>query len=104
YYNFFFQAGAGIRVFHVTGVQTCALPISRVLAARPQSAIADVQADRLAASRTNPSRKTIGAPPISMAEWTREPMLPPPAMATAQDRKSVEQGKRGETGQTHTTR
>src|SRR5207302_2892026 len=27
---FFFQAEDGIRVFHVTGVQTCALPISRV--------------------------------------------------------------------------
>src|SRR5690606_14026711 len=26
--SFFFQAGDGIRVFHVTGVQTCALPIS----------------------------------------------------------------------------
>src|SRR5690606_40023817 len=25
---FFFQAGDGIRAFHVTGVQTCALPIS----------------------------------------------------------------------------
>src|SRR5690606_39438747 len=25
---FFFQAEAGIRAFHVTGVQTCALPIS----------------------------------------------------------------------------
>src|SRR5690606_40054038 len=27
-YVFFFQAEDGIRVFHVTGVQTCALPIS----------------------------------------------------------------------------
>src|SRR6266511_15086 len=27
---FFFQAEDGIRAFHVTGVQTCALPISRV--------------------------------------------------------------------------
>src|SRR5690606_40543820 len=27
YYTFFFQAEDGIRVFHVTGVQTCALPI-----------------------------------------------------------------------------
>src|SRR5690606_32929107 len=27
-YFFFFQAEDGIRVFHVTGVQTCALPIS----------------------------------------------------------------------------
>src|SRR5690606_39750123 len=26
-YSFFFQAEDGIRVFHVTGVQTCALPI-----------------------------------------------------------------------------
>src|SRR5690606_40684231 len=28
-YGFFFQAEDGIRDFHVTGVQTCALPISR---------------------------------------------------------------------------
>src|SRR5690606_11923387 len=28
--NFFFQAEDGIRDFHVTGVQTCALPIFRV--------------------------------------------------------------------------
>src|SRR5690606_40182082 len=28
--NFFFQAEDGIRDFHVTGVQTCALPISLV--------------------------------------------------------------------------
>src|SRR5690606_41057077 len=28
YYYFFFQAEDGIRYFHVTGVQTCALPIS----------------------------------------------------------------------------
>src|SRR5690606_39870858 len=27
--DFFFQAEGGIRDFHVTGVQTCALPISR---------------------------------------------------------------------------
>src|SRR5690606_1220025 len=27
-FNFFFQAEDGIRYFHVTGVQTCALPIS----------------------------------------------------------------------------
>src|SRR5205807_7634050 len=27
--SFFFQAGAGIRGYKVTGVQTCALPISR---------------------------------------------------------------------------
>src|SRR6266511_5807779 len=30
FFFFFFQAEDGIRDFHVTGVQTCALPISRV--------------------------------------------------------------------------
>src|SRR5690606_40863146 len=30
FWFFFFQAEDGIRVFHVTGVQTCALPISPV--------------------------------------------------------------------------
>src|SRR5690606_41038460 len=29
FFFFFFQAEDGIRDFHVTGVQTCALPISR---------------------------------------------------------------------------
>src|SRR5690606_39595810 len=29
--SFFFQAEDGIRVFHVTGVQTCALPISWIV-------------------------------------------------------------------------
>src|SRR5690606_40506125 len=32
---FFFQAEDGIRDFHVTGVQTCALPIFLNIAARP---------------------------------------------------------------------
>src|SRR5690606_40052260 len=32
--SFFFQAEDGIRDFHVTGVQTCALPISRIPARR----------------------------------------------------------------------
>src|SRR5690606_41062387 len=31
---FFFQAEDGIRDFHVTGVQTCALPICRLVVAR----------------------------------------------------------------------
>src|SRR5215475_5767225 len=32
FFFFFFQAEDGIRDFHVTGVQTCALPISRLFA------------------------------------------------------------------------
>src|SRR5690606_22313928 len=36
----FFQAEDGIRDFHVTGVQTCALPISRLASALPGYGIA----------------------------------------------------------------
>src|SRR5690606_40241303 len=38
YAFFFFRAEDGIRAFHVTGVQTCALPISAGSAAPPGSA------------------------------------------------------------------
>src|SRR6266511_2804425 len=34
FFFFFFQAEDGIRDFHVTGVQTCALPISNARGAR----------------------------------------------------------------------
>src|SRR5690606_40545861 len=37
---FFFQAEDGIRDFHVTGVQTCALPISRTVRTSPVEAFA----------------------------------------------------------------
>src|SRR6266511_2470806 len=37
---FFVQAEDGIRVFHVTGVQTCALPISSSTSASPRRPIA----------------------------------------------------------------
>src|SRR5690606_39758493 len=37
---FFFQAEDGIRDFHVTGVQTCALPISCVLLVGMSTAVA----------------------------------------------------------------
>src|SRR5690606_24599584 len=36
--SFFFQAEDGIRDFHVTGVQTCALPISEALGSTQQVA------------------------------------------------------------------
>src|SRR2546430_13337408 len=38
---FFFQAEDGIRDLTVTGVQTCALPISRALAAEPRFMLLD---------------------------------------------------------------
>src|SRR5690606_40088404 len=48
---FFFQAEDGIRDFHVTGVQTCALPIS---------------------ARTGPAPRTVTASP-----WQGNPRSPP---------------------------
>src|SRR5690606_39672942 len=47
---FFFQAEDGIRVFHVTGVQTCALPIS--------AQITSPRRWRVSSSSTNPSLPT----------------------------------------------
>src|SRR5690606_40996111 len=58
--HFFFQAEDGIRFFHVTGVQTCALPISRS-PARPPPA---------------PPRSPPPSPPPSPAGRRRR--LPPP--------------------------
>src|SRR5690606_40710203 len=61
---FVFQAEDGIRVFHVTGVQTCALPICR---ARPPSCGGgrrradegcDRRVDRRRAERTNALRSS----------------------------------------------
>src|SRR5690606_39803801 len=42
---FFFQAEDGIRDFHVTGVQTCALPISDALAERGRVVVRRAYAD-----------------------------------------------------------
>src|SRR5690606_40937932 len=39
FYFFFFQAEDGIRDFHVTGVQTCALPIFRPVVAIASAAV-----------------------------------------------------------------
>src|SRR5690606_39862892 len=47
---FFFQAEDGIRDFHVTGVQTCALPILLDIADLDGDIDMDVEADRAAVS------------------------------------------------------
>src|SRR5690606_40871930 len=49
---FFFQAEDGIRDFHVTGVQTCALPISSPAPSPPAVRLTPVTGDGHA-SRTN---------------------------------------------------
>src|SRR5690606_40230968 len=61
YYPFFFQAEDGIRVFHVTGVQTCALPIwwtdCRATTGRRR------QRERA----PRPSRASVCVPPLCLA-------------------------------------
>src|SRR5690606_40951162 len=52
---FFFQAEDGIRAFHVTGVQTCALPIY------PTSSRKTLVASRRPAWRRYAGRRNIGA-------------------------------------------
>src|SRR5690606_40966697 len=44
-FSFFFQAEDGIRDFHVTGVQTCALPIFRIPVLRKVEADLHVELD-----------------------------------------------------------
>src|SRR5690606_40062209 len=56
FYFFFFQAEDGIRDFHVTGVQTCALPICVQAASRVMAS----KASPRPASRTS-SRDTVGS-------------------------------------------
>src|SRR5690606_37843321 len=45
--SFFFQAEDGIRGFHVTGVQTCALPISDVFGSDELAALSPPVAERI---------------------------------------------------------
>src|SRR5690349_21978942 len=59
---FFFQAEDGIRDLYVTGVQTCALPIS---SARRASARAAPASRRSTSSRPPPPAGTPSAPPGS---------------------------------------
>src|SRR5699024_12040657 len=64
---FFFQAEDGIRDRNVTGVQTCALPISSVhsYGARSTTSIATTR------SRTHP-----GSRKVKLKWWERRPILP----------------------------
>src|SRR5690606_40830621 len=76
--SFFFQAEDGIRAFHVTGVQTCALPIFRP-----------------ASSRQAGTRRTGGRRPeaTSGGDPLTGPCMPH-AYPGQQDRKSVVLGNR----------
>src|SRR5256886_12317500 len=91
---FFFQAEDGIRDLTVTGVQTCALPIS--WRPRPTSRAPTGSRTRVPG---RPSRSTAGSsstrPTASCATARRERGTGPSPPA---DRKSVGEGKRGELG------
>src|SRR5690606_9917295 len=56
-FRFFFQAGDGIRDFHVTGVQTCALPIC----VRESDGLIDYDELAEVAAREKPKMITVGA-------------------------------------------
>src|SRR5690606_40666285 len=58
FFFFFFQADDGIRDFHVTGVQTCALPISP-----PPTATGTAGVPASTASRPPPPRRANNTPP-----------------------------------------
>src|SRR5690606_41038241 len=58
-YIFFFQAEDGIRDFHVTGVQTCALPIYRTRSRRCPPSSSGGRSARCASTRPiSPCRRT----------------------------------------------
>src|SRR5690606_40627768 len=93
-YLFSFQAADGIRDFHVTGVQTCALPISAASAS--STSVSQVKSSFRVA--TSARRMLLASLTVSLAK------LPGPAPAGAAealtasgdtgDRKSVAQGER----------
>src|SRR5690606_40623145 len=65
--NFFFQAEDGIRDFHVTGVQTCALPICVVVCFLPPD---DAEAHRRLVERA------VEAERATVAFWRSVPVDP----------------------------
>src|SRR5690625_6432333 len=83
---FFFQAEDGIRVGHVTGVQTCALPISRAWPPRTSTAAACARSPILPGSFRTAATGAAAAWPRSSSSAERRGRLRwPPAL----DRKSV---------------
>src|SRR5256885_8087721 len=90
--TFFFQAEDGIRDYKVTGVQTCALPISRYPGRRGPSGSGRGPHDDGAGPRCHEDRHEAGT------VTDRTPLPPPAAGQAAGDRKSVVLGKRVDLG------
>src|SRR5258706_9950106 len=66
---FFFQAEDGIRDWSVTGVQTCALPISRT-STEPDSAAPSVGLSRLASGAVRSTRTLSVAGGLALPAWS----------------------------------
>src|SRR6266511_3814694 len=90
--SFFFQAEGGIRDFHVTGVQTCALPIWRRPARRTPSLRAPQDPAALAKSMEpracrigpgSPESAPVAGIPAGSPESAALPVRPRPAPPTA---------------------
>src|SRR5207302_4166725 len=98
---FFFQAEDGIRDFHVTGVQTCALPIwgSRFASRSPRN---EAPTSALTPSRSSlrrriaSCRRVRGPDPADAAAATSNTF--PSTHNAGSDRKSVVEGKSGGVG------
>src|SRR5690606_39386354 len=69
---FFFQAEDGIRYFHVTGVQTCALPISPVPVVEKAHR---TTSHRAGTDRAVPAVCRVSAPPLPGPAYCRHPVL-----------------------------
>src|SRR5699024_11413178 len=94
----FFQAEDGIRDRNVTGVQTCALPISgAAFVSHPRSPapLRGARAPRATAEDRTWSGRWTGRPPLGSGGHTK----PPPAL----DRKSAVEGKRACLGSERST-
>src|SRR2546421_9188423 len=78
FFFFFFQAEDGIRDLIVTGVQTCALPISITVPASPMNIVATsssstgaVATFTVSATDTNPANPTVTCSPVSGSTFAR---------------------------------
>src|SRR5215510_16154109 len=88
---FFFQAEDGIRDGHVTGVQTCALPISDWVAAMPDATLAELREQLRKKARVAVSRSTIcrGLQALGLTRKKRPSAPPKPTPKSAPRSKSA---------------
>src|SRR5205809_6208782 len=77
--EFFFQAEDGIRDVAVTGVQTCALPISSRGAREDVGEQGRVGAQTAVPPTVMPSRRIVGNPTPTGTDWPSLPHVPTPS-------------------------